>query len=97
MLQSFCLTKLNVMKTKNILYIVCLTGLITFAGCEANFDDINTNKISPTSLEAPLLMNQAVLDANYRDGEATLGMLTYHFGIVQQIITPYGSSLAGAN
>lgn len=85
------------MKTNKLISFICLLGLITFSGCEAGFDDINTNKIDPTSLDAPLLMNQAILDANYRDGTETLGMLTYHFGIVQQIITPYGSSLAGAN
>lgn len=85
------------MKTNKIIYFVSLIYLMAVTGCEAGFDEINTNKIDPTSLDAPLLMNQAVLDANYRDGTATLGMLTYHYGIVQQIITPYGSSLAGAN
>ncbi len=85
------------MKANKIISLICFTGLIAFSGCEAGFDDINTNKVDPTSLDAPLLLNQAILDANYRDGTATLGMLTYHFGIVQQIITPYGSSLAGAN
>lgn len=85
------------MKANNIISLICLTGLLVFSGCEAGFDDINTNKVDPTGLDAPLLLNQAVLDANYRDGTATLGMLTYHFGIVQQLITPYGSSLAGAN
>lgn len=84
------------MKTNKLFYFG-LACLATVAGCEAGFDDINTNKIDPTSLDAPLLINQAVLDANYRDGTATLGMVTYNYGIVQQIITPYGSSLAGAN
>lgn len=74
--------------------VVLVCGL---SGCEKGLDDINVNRVNPTTLDAPLLMNQAILDANFRSGDATLGVLTYDFGIVQQIITPYGSSLAGAN
>jgi hypothetical protein len=78
-----------------ITIVVVLVCLLT--GCEKGLDDINVNRVNPTTLDAPLLMNQAIIDANFRNGEATLGILTYEFGIVQQIITPYGSSLAGAN
>lgn len=70
-------------------------GLIT--GCDQGFDEINTNKVDPTSLAPSLILNKAIISTTYLDGVSTLGMLTYNFGIVQQIITPYGSSLSGGN
>lgn len=77
-----------------------LTLLLPFSlltGCDQGFTELNTNKVDPTSLAAPLVMNKAIINTNYLDGFGTLGMLCYNFGIVQQIITPYGSSLSGAN
>jgi len=76
----------------SMLAIVRLIG-----GCEAGFDDLNTDKVNPTTLDPVIVMNKGILDATYRDGFGTLQMLSYNFGIVQQVITPYGSSLAGAN
>ena len=85
------------MKT-NLKYTLALLLSVSFlVGCDQGFDDINTNKVNPTSLAAPLVLNKAIINTTYLDGFGTLGMLTYNFGIVQQIITPYGSSLSGAN
>lgn len=80
---------------KSTLTLLLSLGLLT--GCDQGFDELNVNKVDPTSLAAPLVMNKAIINTNYLDGFGTLGMLTYNFGIVQQIITPYGSSLSGAN
>lgn len=71
--------------------------LTTLTGCDEGFDEINTNKVDPTTLSPSFVMNKAIIDATYQDGFGTLQMLCYNFGIVQQIITPYGSSLAGGN
>ena len=71
--------------------------LVSLSGCDQGFDDVNTNKVNPTSLASPLVLNKAIINSTYLDGFGTLGMLTYNFGIVQQIITPYGSSLSGGN
>jgi hypothetical protein len=81
--------------TKYILSIILSIGLIT--GCDQGFDKINTNKIDPTSLAPSLILNKAIISTTYLDGVSTLGMLCYNFGIVQQVITPYGSSLSGGN
>ncbi|QJW90890.1 SusD/RagB family nutrient-binding outer membrane lipoprotein [Spirosoma taeanense] len=70
-------------------------GLLT--GCDKGFTELNTNKVDPTYLAPSMVLNKAIINTNYLDGFGTLGMLTYNFGIVQQIITPYGSSLSGAN
>ncbi|GAB3801196.1 SusD/RagB family nutrient-binding outer membrane lipoprotein [Spirosoma humi] len=72
-------------------------SLSLLMSCDQGFDEVNTNKVDPTSLSPSLVLNKAIINTNYLDGFGTLGMLTYNFGIVQQIITPYGSSLSGAN
>lgn len=78
------------------LFAIIVAGLL-FTGCEKGFDDLNTNKVDPTSLDPQFVMNKAIIDATYRDNFATLQLLCYDFGIVQQVITPFGSSLSGAN
>ncbi|KAA6431573.1 SusD/RagB family nutrient-binding outer membrane lipoprotein [Dyadobacter flavalbus] len=85
------------MKTllKSIRAVLFLLVLLT--GCDKGFDEINTNKVDPTSLAPSLILNKAIISTTYLDGLSTLGMLTYNFAIVQQIVTPYGSSLSGGN
>lgn len=85
------------MKTNLFKIIIVALSLWLLTACDQGFDDINTNKVNPTSLASPLVLNKAIISTTYLDGFGTLGMLTYNFGIVQQIITPYGSSLSGAN
>ncbi len=77
--------------------LTLIFSLSLLSGCDQGFDEININKVDPTSLSPSMVLNKAIISTNYLDGFATLGMLTYNFGIVQQIITPYGSSLSGAN
>ncbi|AUD04325.1 SusD/RagB family nutrient-binding outer membrane lipoprotein [Spirosoma pollinicola] len=85
------------MKT-NLNYILALgLSLSLLSGCDQGFDEVNINKVDPTSLSPSMVLNKGIISTNYLDGFGTLGMLTYNFGIVQQIITPYGSSLSGAN
>jgi hypothetical protein len=74
-----------------------LLSVLLVAGCDNGFDEINTNKVDPTSLAPSLILNKAIISTTYLDGTSTLGMLCYNFGIVQQVITPYGSSLSGGN
>jgi len=78
-----------------------ISGLVLlgfmFQGCEKGFDNLNTNRVDPVSLDPQFVMNKGIIDATYRDNFATLQMLCYDFGIVQQIITPFGSSLSGGN
>ncbi len=85
------------MKNLKVYISSLLTIVMLLSSCEEGFDDLNTDKVNPTTLDPVIVMNKGILDATYRDGFGTLQMLSYNFGIVQQIITPYGSSLAGAN
>lgn len=81
---------------KNILLglpvVFCL-----LSSCDKGFDELNTNRVNPTTLDPQFIFNDAIILTTYPDNFATLQMLTYNFGIVQQIITPFGSSLAGGN
>ena len=81
------------MKKLTVLLTICL--FVT--SCDQGFDDVNTNRVNPTSLAPSLVLNKAIISTTYLDGGSTLGMLTYTFPIVQQILTPYGSSLSGGN
>lgn len=85
------------MRTNLKYFFGLLISLSLLSGCDNGFDEINTNKVDPTSLAPSLILNKAIISTTYLDGVSTLGMLCYNFGIVQQIITPYGSSLSGGN
>ncbi|WP_439581397.1 SusD/RagB family nutrient-binding outer membrane lipoprotein [Dyadobacter bucti] len=85
------------MKAKLKYTLGLLLSISLISGCDQGFDDININKVDPTSLAPSLILNKAIISTTYLDGVSTLGMLCYNFGIVQQIITPYGSSLSGGN
>ncbi len=82
---------------KNISCLLVLSLLIMNFGCQKDFDEINTNKVNPTSLDPQIVMNDGVLLSTYPDNFFTLQMLCYNFPIVQQIVTPFGSSLSGGN
>ncbi len=84
------------MKKLPILLFALVTGLFA-TSCDEGFDEVNTNKVDPTSLAPSFVLNKAIISTTYLDGGSTLGMLCYNFPIVQQIITPYGSSLSGGN
>lgn len=82
---------------KKLTLLFAFMACLFATSCDQGFDEINTNKVDPTSLAPSLVLNKAIISTTYLDGFGTLGMLTYNFGIVQQIITPYGSSLSGGN
>jgi hypothetical protein len=85
---------LNALITRSV---AILAALIILPGCDKNFDELNTNRVDPTSLDPQFVMNKAIIETTYQDNFATLQMLCYNFPIVQQILTPFGSSLSGGN
>ncbi|GAB4018514.1 SusD/RagB family nutrient-binding outer membrane lipoprotein [Spirosoma koreense] len=85
------------MKRNRIYTLTLLLSMGLLSACDQGFTEVNTNKVDPTSLAPSMVLNKGIINTNYLDGFGTLGMLTYNFGIVQQVITPYGSSLSGAN
>lgn len=78
-------------------FTTMLAAGLLLAGCDKGFEDLNVNRVDPTALDPQIAMNDAVILTVYPDNFGTLGMLTYNFPIVQQIVTPFGSSLSGGN
>jgi hypothetical protein len=74
---------------KNYSFLLLL--LFTVA-CEKGLEDLNVNKTSPTTLDATLLLNQAVINTSF-----PVKTLVFDVGIVQQMVTPNGGVLSGAN
>jgi len=71
---------------------IILFFAIGLAGCEKGLSDLNVNTTSPTSLDPVLLLNQAVINTSF-----PVKSLVFDIGIVQQMVTPNGGVLAGAN
>ncbi|MHA4812126.1 SusD/RagB family nutrient-binding outer membrane lipoprotein [Flavitalea flava] len=70
-------------------FICCL---FTITSCDKGLSDLNVNKTSPTYLDPALLLNQAVINTSF-----PVKSLVFEMGIVQQMISPNGGVLAGAN
>lgn len=80
---------------KYLTHVLAATMLLI--SCDKGFEELNINKVDPTALDPQIVMNDAVILTVYPDNFGTLGMLCYNFPIVQQIVTPFGSSLSGGN
>jgi hypothetical protein len=73
-------------------YALSVLLLFTAVGCEKGLEDYNKNKTSPTSVDPALLLNNAVINTSF-----PVKSLVFDIGIVQQMISPNGGVLAGAN
>jgi hypothetical protein len=66
--------------------------LFSISSCDKGLEQLNKNRVSPTALDPALLLNNAVISASYPTRTVIFDM-----GIVQQIVSPNGGVLAGAN
>ncbi len=74
-----------------IFLVIVVAGLVS--GCEKGFTEMNINKVDPTAMNPYLQMNRSIV--NFWPN--TQLWPVYHYAIVQQIFTPTGSSVQGAN
>jgi hypothetical protein len=78
---------------KKIANSILIVSLICFtASCDKGLSDLNVNNTNSTSLDPALLLNQAIINTSF-----PVKSLVFDIGIVQQVITPNGGVLAGAN
>lgn len=82
----------NIQMKKIVNYILPVLFLLATAGCDKGLSDLNVNKTSPTGLDPVLLLNQAIINTSF-----PVKTLVFDVGIVQQMVTPNGGVLAGAN
>ncbi len=73
-------------------YIMPTLILLGVASCDKGLGDLNVNKTNPTALDPALLLNNAVINTSF-----PVKSLVFDLGIVQQMISPNGGVLAGAN
>ncbi len=78
---------------KKIVNYTLLAFLFAVAlSCSKGLEDINVNKVSPTSLDPALLLNNAIINTSF-----PTKTVMYDMGVVQQMVSPNGGVLAGAN
>ncbi|RYY56954.1 MAG: SusD/RagB family nutrient-binding outer membrane lipoprotein [Chitinophagaceae bacterium] len=65
---------------------------LCFSSCDKGLEKLNQNKTSPTSVDPVFLLNNAVIQSSM-----PVKGLVFDLGIVQQMISPNGGVLAGAN
>jgi len=73
-------------------YILAISLLYFTASCDKNLSKLNVNETNSTTLDPALLLNQAIVNTSF-----PVKSLVFDVGIVQQMITPNGGVLAGAN
>ena len=76
-----------------IKYSFLLTFVLFATSCDKDFDDLNTNKVNPTSIDPLYQLNNAVVNVSFPGNS----VLAYDIGVVQQIISPNNGVLNGAN
>ncbi|MGG9961419.1 SusD/RagB family nutrient-binding outer membrane lipoprotein [Ferruginibacter sp. SUN106] len=78
---------------KKIFVYSLFIGLTVFVfSCDKGLEDLNKNKVNPTAVDPVFLLNNAVINSSY-----PVKALVFDMGIVQQMISPNGGVLAGAN
>ena len=74
-----------------LIVVISVMGIIS--SCEKGLTEMNVNKVDPTAINPYLQMNGSIIDS-WPDTQL---WPVYHYAIVQQIFTPTGSSVQGAN
>jgi hypothetical protein len=73
-------------------FFLSIIILFLLASCEKGLSDLNVNGTNSTSLDPALLLNQAIINTSF-----PVKSLVFDVGVVQQMISPNGGVLAGAN
>jgi Starch-binding associating with outer membrane len=73
-------------------YSLLAVLLLSAFSCEKGLSDLNKNKTSPTSVDPASLLNNAIINISFPTRS-----VQFDVGIVQQMVTPNGGVLAGAN
>ena len=73
-------------------YCLLVIFLTVITSCEKGLESLNINRVSPTSLDPTLLLNNAIINTSF-----PTKTVTYEEAIVQQLVSPNGGVLAGGN
>lgn len=73
-------------------YSLFILSLGTIASCDKGLEDLNKNKVNPTTVDPAMLLNNAIINTSFPTKTQI-----YEMSIVQQMVTPNGGVLAGGN
>ena len=77
---------------KIIQFSLLMLVLLFQAACDKGLSELNENKTTPIAIDPVFQLNNAVINLSF-----STSTLNYEMGIVQQMVTPNGGVLAGAN
>ena len=77
---------------KILAYSLPVVLMTMICSCTKKLEDININKVNPTTLDPVLLLNNAIFNTSF-----PTRTVIYEMSIVQQMVTPNGGVLAGGN
>src|SRR5688572_2173983 len=66
--------------------------MLFVVSCDKGLDRLNESRTNPTTLDPALILNNAIINTSY-----PARTLVFEVSIVQQMVTPNGGVLAGAN
>ncbi len=84
--------RIQVQIRKPLLYILMITLAFFPASCDKGLSELNENKTNPVAIDPLFQLNNAVINMSF-----PVSTLIYEMGIVQQVVSPNGGVLAGAN
>ena len=73
-------------------YYIVAFSIIAMASCTKGLEELNVNRVNPTTLDPVLLLNNAIINTSF-----PTKTVIYEMSIVQQMVTPNGGVLAGGN
>jgi hypothetical protein len=82
----------NKMKKNYIYKLSCILVILLITSCEEGFDEMNTNPVRLTSLDATYQLNHAIIES-----APVYNNLTYETTIIRQMITPFQGVGTGGN
>jgi len=77
---------------KILRYSLLILIISSLVGCKKDLEELNINRVNPTSLDAALLLNNAIIQTSFPTKTQI-----YEMAIVQQMVSPNGGVLAGGN
>ena len=76
--------------------VALMIGLLALAaGCDSGFDDLNTDETAVNELDPVPLLNHAIWRSSPHS--VSRHTMVFEMAIVQHMVTPFGTSLAGGN
>ena len=77
---------------KILSYLFVLSTALTISSCDKGLEELNVNTTLPTAVDPAFLLNNAIINSSM-----PVKTLVFDLGVVQQMISPNGGVLAGAN